>query len=871
MQYAMITELGLNKINEANPNGQYIEIGYYVPVYDYRIDPTIFPVDTTIIPTEISSCTSSSDKYPQGEVIWNASETSTYSLSPDKKYLIRTGEETVTPNGMYNEITNFKHREIFNINRFNEEPISNYYTANEVLSPGNSGTMWQLSVAGYDGLVAITTGADYLPSDIENPDVNKLYKGVTYQQVISSEDESRANFKVTIRADKGTIRFNKLGLYGVKRTADGVLSGEPFLFAQVIFSEPQVLYSKSIDGKVSEITLDFQIESKTLSAGIFENVFYSTSGDYWVRTTNQNDGTYGLLYDGSVYITNRLGVDETGGIITGTVGAKLLVGTCEYINNQDSNIEKDMPQLALQYVINEGIDTQHIHTTFKVVSGGDCEIDMGGACLYDRVYKYSLIPRIDGEYGLGIEENKWSHICLKNRFELFNDGKKDDIYESIYIDFDSINKRANFYNTDIYCGPYYDVGSTETVTKRNNSNYFNGNISSYRTDIGLPENIQHIGTDLLIRGLNDIALVTLHKDYSDTFTAEEIVTLMWNTVSDSEDTIISYLGDEKDILIMAGRNIHTYGSIVPMVTDRNNLGSKDKIFKNIYINTIIGKDENSLQNTINVKGNLIPLPPVGELFPSIGSTKSKWSEIHCKSLGAQSAPILRGFITRLDCEEINLSDSSKIEFDNGILIESTTMKNITQIGTRKIPVGTLYVDNLIVTNEYTDYKYSDESVEITNIKYGTDFKKAIHSLKFYDLTMRYNSLSDSGIITITIKEDKHIATSSDKWSPREGQANNKHILTLLDNTELKELNIKDGGNIEFVTKFMTLRQSVHFGSSNGTRTFQAYINKDGKLYGNYKTIDRFKYFLSDNAVIAFEDIELQLRFSGKPGDKWKKQ
>jgi len=45
-QYAMITETGLNEVDNANINGIYIELAYYVPVYDYRIDETIDPTDT---------------------------------------------------------------------------------------------------------------------------------------------------------------------------------------------------------------------------------------------------------------------------------------------------------------------------------------------------------------------------------------------------------------------------------------------------------------------------------------------------------------------------------------------------------------------------------------------------------------------------------------------------------------------------------------------------------------------------------------------------------------------------------------------------------------------------------------------------------
>jgi hypothetical protein len=74
----MITQNGLNEIDQSHSMGQYIEIAYYVPVYDYRIDETILPTNTSFSATDILTVTSSSDLVPVGEVLWNTTDPDAY-------------------------------------------------------------------------------------------------------------------------------------------------------------------------------------------------------------------------------------------------------------------------------------------------------------------------------------------------------------------------------------------------------------------------------------------------------------------------------------------------------------------------------------------------------------------------------------------------------------------------------------------------------------------------------------------------------------------------------------------------------------------------------------------------------------------------
>ena len=418
-QFAMITETGLNEIDNAHPLGQYIEIAYYLPVYDFRIDETISPTSAVFSATEISSVTTSADVVPSGEILWNLSGSDIYTLSTDRTYLVRTDDEVISSSGTGKEITNYAHSDTFGINQFNSSAVSDYYTADTVLSPGTLGSGWFFSNAGYELLSAPSSAVGFGPESHEEPEQQFLYRGVTYQHVIASDDDSRANFKITMRLQSGEIRFNKIGLYAVKRSADGLIIADPFLFGQVIIPEPQILQAKSINNNnigLTELTLDFQIDSKAVTSGVFEDVFYSTSADYWVRTTNESNGIYGLTYDGSVYVTNTLGVDETGGILSPDADrsiSKLLVSTFEHINQPVVSAETNMPQLALQYVASQGIESNRIRTTFRTNSIGDCEIDMYGACTSAERDKHSIIPVVDKEFGLGLSLYDRSHSSVE--------------------------------------------------------------------------------------------------------------------------------------------------------------------------------------------------------------------------------------------------------------------------------------------------------------------------------------------------------------------------------------------------------------------------------------------------------------------------
>jgi len=941
-QYSMITETGLNEIDNAHPLGQYIEIAYYVPCYDYRIDPHILPTDTTISGTNVWTCTNSADTVPQGEVLWNVSG-DFYSLSPEQLYLVRKGTETIGTSGSYVMITNFAHREVFSINRFKSSAISDYYTGDVVSSPGSNGNAWYISNAGYELLSAPTSADGYGPENENRPPSRYLYKGVTYQHVITSANDSRANFKVTMRAEHGQIKFNKVGLYGVKRTADGVIAADPFLFAQVVIPEPQVLYSKDVGstGKVTEITLDFQIESKTLSAGTFEAVFYSTSGDYWVRTTNEKDGNYGLLYDGSVYITNTLAIDETGGVLGGDEDrsvAKLLVGTYQYVNKPVTSAERNMPQLCLQYVSSQGIESKRIRTTFKTNLSGDCEIDMYGACLSAHPDRYSVIPATDKGYGLGLRGNRWSHLYLSDIFRMYNDPWTDvesaSSFSDSYINFNINNKIGHFGNTDLYVGPYYnsskismDSSGKKYLNRIQNTYYMRGNISSYTASASDAEGTYRITDDLLVRSLNDAIIVTLSEAYENTFTASEIIERIWQLkdvinpadtlfmiklktseiaklkeaidpnnlasgfirqqiailekdieklnvqLSEINESISPYLGKDKDILLVSGRHIYTYGNIIPFVNGLNDLGWWDNQFAHVFTENITGWDrDDGKGRQVTFHTNIVP-DGIGYSIKENGWENGwDWAEITASQFGREDKYVDRAYLRLIDCKDISLPSEGSIKFNGGVeLYKNSITGRITNIGVHNNRVGIIYTDDLVVTNQYKEYTHSDISISTSTSLYGKNYKSPGNGIEFTNIRARVNTLSQTGTIHFTIRIGTVLGNVSQQIGNRGiydiVKIYYKDIMSILG---FNTINIRD-------TVVFPLEQYIHifdFGTEPkktvvpGKLGADLVIN-DGMWFSvSYNDVSKFTRVKANNGIWLYSEINVILDVTGVVNSSW---
>jgi hypothetical protein len=773
--YAMITSAGLNEINSAASEGVFISIQYYVPIYDWRLDQSLGLVNADYSASnDVSLYTSASDLYPQGEILWNCS--GTYAISNSEDYIVNTGNESISTSGIGYELTNYVHENGLKINTYNTSAVGSYFTANDVLSPGSLGASWYLSDDYYatSGL----TSAAFGPQSLVNPDENYLYRGVSYQQVVTSGD-SRANFKVVVRTDNNNqIKFNKLALFTVKYTGDMIVTGEPTLFAQVIIPETQILNSSvasSTNFSVGEFVLDFQIDCQAVSAN-FEDIFFSSSADYWQRVSNE-DGQYGLLYDGSVYVSNRLGLDDRSAILSADSPgvAKMLVSTFERVNKVNQSEESDLDQLCLQYV---NTDESRIRTLMRTNADGDFAFDMYGQCSNLNPYNvFSVIPKYDKDFGLGTynssASNRWNHLILSDKLEMFDDSIDDILtsenFDGFYIKINAGDNKAGFYNSDVMCGPYYSSamittdGDNKYLTSIPNTKYFYGNISSYRTSASDGVGTATHQSDLLIRSLNDIHLITLNDEYADVdwATSEEIINRIWNLTEQDDTDISDYLGVDKDILFVAGRNIHTYGNVLPLKHNRDDIGALYRGYKKLWVEHIGYSKSSSTERSNALTCDTSFIPNTATL--NLGSITSKWRTLYLTNLGADGGFFVdKGYLNNLYANNIYLPALGKISISNGVIIDGGDIEGtINNIGSQISPVNTIYANNIFLTNTGGEYLGQDFSITIE----GNDFYDNANVivpyvsvgenfiLNFVNVILRYNSISGQGVITCDLKED----------------------------------------------------------------------------------------------------------------------
>lgn len=588
--FAMFTQIGLDSVANAVANGQLLEIGAFVPVYDYRYDPYIGLLSAVSLSAlEISAYTSPDDQYPQGEIIWNTSVENDYFLSETPDYLIQTSGDTVTENPGDTVVSKYVHKNKVQINTFKTLPITTHYTATEVLNPGMQDNDWHFKPED------ITTIApSNAPADLSAVPLSALFRGVTYHPVISGTDKI-ANFKVTCRCPVGQFKFNKLGLYGTIRTATTIISDYPFLLAQVILPEPQILYSNQTTVtsgfSLSQFVLDVEVDTAEIPNN-FENMWYGTSADYWTRIINQNDGLYGIIYDGFVAVSQSLAIEDQQDVFTTsakTTPSKFLVSTFENINSSVPSAEKNMPQMCIQYVDS---NENRIRTTFKTIKNGDCEIDMYGS----ENELTSIVPRFDGEIGLGTNINgykRWDHLHLKNYLEI-TDVNFEDINAVDFKNFMlSVNNDVNVYNGDVVISPYYS-SATQEIPKH--YNYLYGNISSLRVTSGYGYIYPN---DLLVKSFNDIIIATLSQE-SDVagYDSQEIIRILWTMDTDpSGSEVKDLLADQKDIIIASSRNIKIAGNIIPFKYKPCNLGRIDIPMIATYSKTLVTDNICNFENS----------------------------------------------------------------------------------------------------------------------------------------------------------------------------------------------------------------------------------------------------------------------------------
>ena len=411
--YTMLTDKGLGEIfNNTQPGGALIEVSYWVGALDRKLWDDYNNINTVVSAINISAYTTPSDTYPNfsygisqatsGVNVLNPVNTVYWSSGASPARWQQPVSTNLHPNVSYQGVANTD--AIRYIGTWDAR--LGYYPSNP-----STGDFWEISYAG------VIEGIFYGVGD------RMVFNGSTFLN--HTNEDYRGNFRVIVSDNTMPLYINKIGVYAIKRSADGVIiNQDPFLLGQVIIPDAQLVQPFKSDLSVDQLVVDFQIDAQAALID-FDNIMFSSQNDYW-QQVNANDGQYGLQYDGQVFITNSLSVEDLNATYptSSDIGVgKLFVSTFETLNKPNPTEEQELPQLVLQYVKSSNYPAGNgtafaprIRTTFRTNDEGNCELDLYGSCLNEFGY-YSVIPKTDMSFGLGNLKYRWKNITASNEID----------------------------------------------------------------------------------------------------------------------------------------------------------------------------------------------------------------------------------------------------------------------------------------------------------------------------------------------------------------------------------------------------------------------------------------------------------------------
>lgn len=449
MSNTIITQQGINFILSASTLGPFIQLKYFLPVYDYRADPNVHNgITTSAIDT--SAAISQNDIIPYGEKIYNINSSQhAYSLSQNDHYVLSAAGGTLNSSSNPWVLTNSVMSKQQPVNQYDGVPLSNQY----------------YGLNGVDALIATNTWNIYTGQIITGNNTqgltgtDKYFKVVDYYPA-TSEQGLKGTFKCKISGNLGSVKFNKIALYAVQVDVNGTEIGTPTLFAEAMMKNPVIKTNFGTEG-FDDIVIDVQLSISSIIS-TWDQVFYSTSGDYWQRTPN------------GLYYPERIGV---GTYHEGSVGPGAMLDV-----RSDS-----IRQLRLAY------DDVRFSDIFTDISGN---LILSGTNSF--VFTPNLKPISDNSYYLGTAAEAWKTVyvnTITNRNyilsassivpinnESYNLGSNSLRWNNVYIkqlDTTTINcgdiipKSANSYSIGQIGNPFRSIVVNKIYADVNNSTPLN--------------------------------------------------------------------------------------------------------------------------------------------------------------------------------------------------------------------------------------------------------------------------------------------------------------------------------------------------------------------------------------------------------------
>lgn len=364
----VLTNAGINFASNAFNSGVLIAIKYCVPIYDYRLDANIHNGDPTFgtaaITYDSTIAATSALTIPTGEKLWFNTP---YNLS---NRMILSGSSTVAVSGAtYAKISNNPQSVVgLGVNTLSGAPLSNSISATTFYAPSQT-NYWLIDRATSASVVGV------------NPqtytDRSKYWSVGDYFPTVNSNGDVVGSFRAHLNQTVGRFKFNKVAFYAVAVDTFGNenLGVAPTFFAECFVSELAVKSNIEGDG-FDDFVIDGQISLRPLNA-YGTSGFFSTSGDYWVRTV------------GGLYSPDPIGV----GSFVGGVSSPQSTVHVRYV---ESNQRKEN---LLRFDASGATgDTKYI--TGNVNQNGDLTLSasMGFRTLSANM---SLAPIVDSTFNIG--------------------------------------------------------------------------------------------------------------------------------------------------------------------------------------------------------------------------------------------------------------------------------------------------------------------------------------------------------------------------------------------------------------------------------------------------------------------------------------
>lgn len=461
MSNVAITHAGLNYVMDAHSSGPLIAIKYFVPVYDWRIDPTLCVNDaggTTSYNTILEVATDTAaltiaSATPYGEVLGNFTG-GVYTIDNDNDYVV---DGTIVGNNVNGSLTtngptHINTYVVGSVARTFGIYLSTSTTHKHYIKASNFTNLGDGSYSSTATPVSIT--ADYINNS--NTIANYSYPVSEYNAIVDSDGGLKGSVYCKLPAVEGTFKYNKIALIAVKIDNSGnEIAGSKCFFAEAYFNSP--ITKSSFGDGYDETIIDVQMTLSATGGGDWNNIFYSTSGDYWLKTP-EGLHTPENISVGSNTTSNKL--NEIG-------EATVHIGTDNISTTEQLRIDVQNTQSVYNYYHLQSYNDD----TLGSVLDWDCNATSGATWIFNDIklgHIYSPIKEVSSNQFSIVNGDKIHFINNEGisftkgyRYHLFDVRVNDDTDDTLLLDMRiaETSPPKNF----VIGTSYHDDGTPPTV------------------------------------------------------------------------------------------------------------------------------------------------------------------------------------------------------------------------------------------------------------------------------------------------------------------------------------------------------------------------------------------------------------------------